>query len=82
MPEKSRQPRTAAKFLTRYKDRVLFGTDQNLATTMYEAWWRLFETADEFMNGPSWWQLYGLELPDSVLKPMYRENAKRLLNWT
>jgi predicted TIM-barrel fold metal-dependent hydrolase len=79
--ELGRQPRTAAKFLTRYKDRVLFGTDQALANTMYEAWWRLFETTDEFMRGPSWWRLYGLELPESVLKAMYRDNARRLLNW-
>jgi hypothetical protein len=55
---------------------VPFGTDQGLANTMYEASWRLFETADEFMRGPSWWRLYGLELPQSVLKPMYRETRK------
>jgi predicted TIM-barrel fold metal-dependent hydrolase len=79
--EVGRQPRTAAKFLAKYKDRVLFGTDQGLSKGMYEAWWRLFETADEFIPGPSWWRLYGLELPDSVLKPLYRDNAKKLLNW-
>jgi predicted TIM-barrel fold metal-dependent hydrolase len=79
--EVGRQPRTAAKFLARYQGRVLFGTDQGLSNGMYEAWWRLFETADEFMPGPSWWRLYGLELPDDVLEPMYRANAKRLLNW-
>jgi predicted TIM-barrel fold metal-dependent hydrolase len=80
--EVGRQPRTAAKFLGRYKDRVLFGTDQGLSQNMYQAWWRLFETADEFMPGPSWWQHYGLELPDEVLEALYRSNAKRLLNWT
>jgi predicted TIM-barrel fold metal-dependent hydrolase len=80
--EVGRQPRTAARFLARYKDRVLFGTDQSLSEKMYQAWWRLFETADEFMPGPSWWRLYGLELPDDVLEAMYRSNAKRLLNWT
>lgn len=79
--EVGRQPRTAAKFLARYKDRVLFGTDQSLRKEMYEAWWRLYETGDEFMPGPSWWRHYGLELPDSVLQPFYRDNAKRLMNW-
>jgi predicted TIM-barrel fold metal-dependent hydrolase len=79
--EVGRQPRTATKFLARYKNRVLFGTDQALGKTMYEAWWRLFESADEFIPGPSWWRLYGLELPDQVLEPMYHANAKRLLNW-
>lgn len=79
--EVGRQPRTAAKFLAQYKDRVLFGTDQGLEQRMYEAWWRLFETADEFIPGSNWWRHYGLELPDSVLEPMYRENARKLLNW-
>jgi predicted TIM-barrel fold metal-dependent hydrolase len=79
--EVGRQPRTAAKFLSKYKDRVLFGTDQGLAKTMYEAWWRLFESADEYLPGPSWWRLYGLELPEPVLRAMYRDNAKKLLNW-
>jgi predicted TIM-barrel fold metal-dependent hydrolase len=79
--EVGRQPRTAARFLARYKDRVLFGTDQGRAGSMYQAWWRLFETADEFMPGPSWWRHYGLELPRPVLEALYRTNAKRLLNW-
>ncbi len=79
--EVGRQPRTAAKFLAQYKDRVLFGTDQGLQKSMYEAWWRLFETADEYMPGPNWWRHYGLELPDAVLEPLYRENARRVLNW-
>ncbi len=79
--EVGRQPRTVAKFLSRYQDRVLFGTDQGTDKTMYQAWWRLFETADEFMPGPSWWRHYGLELPGEVLRKLYRENAKRLLNW-
>jgi uncharacterized protein len=79
--ELGRQPRTAAKFLTRYARRVLFGTDQGLQKTMYEAWWRLLESGDEFMPGPSWWRLYGLDLPDPVLEDLYRGNAKRILNW-
>jgi predicted TIM-barrel fold metal-dependent hydrolase len=79
--EIGRQPRSMAKFMARYQDRVLFGTDQGTGKQMYEAWWRLFESADEFMPGPSWWRHYGLELPDQVLRKLYRENAKRLLNW-
>ena len=79
--EVGRQPRFAAKFLTKYKDRVLWGTDQSLSPQMYHAWWRLFETADEYMPGDAGWRLYGLDLPDSVLEPLYRGNAKRLLNW-
>ncbi|MCL4853600.1 MAG: amidohydrolase family protein [Bryobacteraceae bacterium] len=79
--EVGRQPRTAAKFLTKYSNRVLFGTDLSPTKEMYEGWWRLLETADEFIPGPNWWRHYGLELPDSALEPLYRGNAKRILNW-
>lgn len=80
--EVGRQPRFAAKFLTRYKDRVLFGTDQNfeLKRDMYVAWWRVFETPDEYLPSDAGWKLYGLDLPASVLGPLYRGNAKRVLN--
>ncbi|MBS1828596.1 MAG: amidohydrolase [Acidobacteria bacterium] len=79
--EMGRQPRAAAKFLTRYRDRVLWGTDLTPDRKMYLSWWRLLETADEYMPGPNWWRLYGLELPDAVLEQLYRGNARRVLNW-
>ncbi len=79
--EIGREPRTASKFLSRYRDRVLFGTDMGNAKEMYQGWWRLLETADEFLPGRVWWRLYGLELPPPVLKALYRDNAKRILNW-
>jgi len=79
--EIGRQPRTAAKFLTKYKDRVLFGTDMERDAAMYRGWWRLLETDDEFIQGRIWWRHYGLNLPDDVLKAIYHDNAKRVLNW-
>lgn len=79
--EVGRTPRAAAKFLTKYKDRVLFGTDMGRERAMYRAWWRLFETPDEFMEGRIWWRYYGLELPSKILEALYRGNARRLLNW-
>jgi hypothetical protein len=51
------------------------------AKEMYQGWWRLLETGDEFLPGRVWWRLYGLKLPDSVLKALYRDNAKLILNW-
>jgi predicted TIM-barrel fold metal-dependent hydrolase len=79
--EVGRTPRAAATFLSKYKDRVLFGTDMGREQSMYRAWWRLFETADECMLGRVWWRYYGLELPAAVLEAMYAANAKRLMNW-
>jgi predicted TIM-barrel fold metal-dependent hydrolase len=80
--EVGRAPRSAAGFLGRYRTRVLFGTDMGRETRMYQAWWRLLETADEFMPGRNWWRYYGLELPAPVLENLYRGNARRVLNWT
>ena len=79
--EVGRTPRAAAKFLSKYKDRVLFGTDMGREQSMYRAWWRLFETGDEFMPGRIWWRYYGLDLSAAVLEALYRGNARRLLNW-
>jgi len=79
--ELGRQPRTAAKFMTQYKDRILFGTDRGMSAPMYRSFWQVLESADEYLPGQSWWMLYGLELPDDVLRALYRENALRLLNW-
>jgi len=79
--EIGREPRTARKFLTKYSDRVLFGTDMGRDQSMYEGWWRLLETDDEYISGRMWWREYGLDLPDALLTQLYRGNAKRLLDW-
>ncbi|MEW5974970.1 MAG: amidohydrolase family protein [Acidobacteriota bacterium] len=79
--ELGRQPRSALRFLAQHKDRVLFGTDMGRDKQVYLNWWRLLESADEFIPGRIWWAYYGLELPDAVLKPLYRDNARRILNW-
>jgi uncharacterized protein len=71
----------AKRFLEAYPDRVLFGTDMGMQKSMYRAWWRLMETDDEYMTGRVWWPYYGLDLPDSVLEPLYRGNAERIMNW-
>jgi predicted TIM-barrel fold metal-dependent hydrolase len=79
--EVGRQPRAAARFLARYPNRVLFGTDMDRAAGMYRSWWRLLESADEFMPGRIWWRYYGLELQPPVLQSLYRDNARKVLNW-
>lgn len=79
--EIGRTPRTAKKFLEKYSDRVLFGTDMGMYKGMYQSWWRLLETDDEYMVGRVWWPYYGLNLSESVLQALYRDNARRIMNW-
>jgi predicted TIM-barrel fold metal-dependent hydrolase len=79
--ELGRQPRFARRFLEYYCDRVLFGTDMGREKHMYQMWWRLLETPDEYMPGRIWWRYYGLELSPQVLEKLYRGNALRILNW-
>lgn len=79
--ELGRQPRFARRFLEYYSDRVLFGTDMGREKHMYQMWWRLLETPDEYMPGRIWWRYYGLELSPETLEKLYRGNALRILNW-
>jgi len=79
--EVGRAPRAAVKFLTKYRNRVMFGTDMGREKSMYQSWWRLFETADENMPGRVWWRYYGLDLSAPALEALYRGNARKLLNW-
>ncbi len=78
--EMGRQPRTMKAFLEKYKDRVLYGTDMGRDKSMYEGWWRLLESADEYMPGRIWWPYYGLQLSEPVLKSLYRDTALKVLN--
>jgi len=79
--ELGRQPRAASRFLARYSDRILFGTDMGRDKRVYLGWWRLLETADEFIPGRIWWRYYGLGLSPDILEKLYRSNTRRLLNW-
>lgn len=80
--ELGRQPRAARDFLVRYQDRVLFGKD-SFQPPEYPYFWRVFETADEYFDYyrdyHASWKLYGLDLPDEVLRKLYHENALRLM---
>jgi predicted TIM-barrel fold metal-dependent hydrolase len=77
-----RQPRAAHDFFVRYQDRILFGKD-SFQPNEYPYYWRVLETADEYFDYyrdyHAYWKLYGLELPDEVLRKLYYENAVRLM---
>ena len=83
--ELGRQPYSARKFLMRYADRVIFGTDLLPDVEMYRLHFRFLETDDEYFEYPSHasrqgrWNICGLYLPDDVLRKLYRENALKLL---
>jgi predicted TIM-barrel fold metal-dependent hydrolase len=84
--ELGRQPYTSRDFFLKHADRILFGTDLVPSIEMYRLHFRFLETADEYFEYPSHasrqgrWNIYGLHLPDEVLRKIYRENALRLLN--
>lgn len=78
--ELGRTPRTSAKFLNKYKNRIVFGTDQGREKSMYQMHWQLLETDDEYIVGRVGWRLYGLDLPASTLKALYQGTAKRIFN--
>jgi predicted TIM-barrel fold metal-dependent hydrolase len=83
--ELGRQPYTSRALFLKFPDRILFGSDLVPEESMYRLYFRFLETADEYFDYPSHasrqgrWQIYGLALPDDVLRKVYRENALRLL---
>jgi predicted TIM-barrel fold metal-dependent hydrolase len=77
-----RQPRGARDFLIKYQDRLIFGKD-SFQPDEYPYYWRTFETADEYFDYyrdyHAFWKLYGLNLPDEVLKKLYYKNALKVV---
>ncbi len=82
LAELGRQPRFAREWFIKYQDRVLFGKD-SWAPDEYHVYFRTLETSDEYFDyyrkRHAFWKMYGLELPDDVLRKVYYENAVRLV---
>lgn len=80
--ELGRQPRFAREFFLKYQDRVMMGKDA-YAAEEYPVYFRVLETADEYFDyyrkRHAFWQMYGLDLPDEVLKKVYYKNALRVI---
>jgi uncharacterized protein len=76
-----RQPRAAHDFFVKYQDRILFGKD-SFQPEEYPYYWRVFETKDDYFDYyrpyHAFWKLYGIDLPDTVLKKVYFQNALRI----
>jgi hypothetical protein len=64
---------------------VLFGKD-SYQPDEFPYYWRVFETGDEYFdyfpaprNYHAFWKLYGVALPDPVLRKLYYANALKLI---
>ena len=84
--ELGRQPYTASKFLKKYADRVLFGTDGPWPEERIQLYWRFLETEDEYFRysekefpPQGLWNIYGVGRPADDLRKIYHENAIRLM---
>lgn len=77
-----RQPRFGHDFFVKYQDRILFGKD-SFQPDEYPYFWRVFETRDEYFDYyrdyHAFWKLYGMALPDPVLRKLYYQNALRIV---
>jgi len=79
--ELGRQPIRAKRFFVEHQDRVLFGKD-TYKKSEYNVYFRILETDDEYFDyyrkRHAHWRMYGLSLPDSILKKLYYKNALKL----
>lgn len=80
--EFGRQPKRAKEFFIKYQDRVLFGKDA-YNPQEFHTYFRVLETEDEYFpyykKYHAFWAMYGLGLPDEVLKKLYYKNALRIV---
>lgn len=80
--ELGRQPRAARSFFETFQDRILFGKD-SWAPEEYTTYFRVLETADEYFpyhkKYHAFWAMYGMNLPDEILKKIYYKNALKLI---
>ena len=80
--ELGRQPRFAHDFFVKYQDRILFGKD-SWVPSEFPTYFRVLESADEYFpyhkKYHAFWAMYGLDLPDEVLKKVYYKNALKIV---
>jgi predicted TIM-barrel fold metal-dependent hydrolase len=84
--ELGRQPYSTRRFIIKYQDRVMFGTDTSPSRESFRIYYRFLETDDEYFDcAPShhrqgFWMIYGIFLPREALAKVYYKNAARLLS--
>ena len=88
--ETSTIPRFASRFLNKYSDRIVYGTDVTYDESFFGATFRILETEDEHFylrgkvgsanfNFNYHWSSSGFGLPDDVLKKIYYDNMAGIM---
>jgi len=84
----TRNPGKVRRFLLRYQDRVLYGSDYNYGPAdsdpaavaeVHSGWlsdWRFLATADPMQSADFSQAFHGLRLPRDVIDKLYRRNAE------
>lgn len=80
--ELGRQPQNARAFFIKYQDKILFGKD-SWKPEEFPTYFRVLESNDEYFpyykKYHAFWAMYGLNLPNEVLKKVYYKNALNLI---
>jgi predicted TIM-barrel fold metal-dependent hydrolase len=86
----AKNPEKVRRFLIRYQDRILYGSDDAYGpqdsdaaavAAVHDGWvddWRFLATSDPMHSGDFDLPFRGLRLPRSVIDKIYRENAKAM----
>lgn len=88
--ETSTIPRVMHRFLLKYSDRIVYGTDVTYNEPFFATTFRILESDDDhfYMRGKVesanfnfnyHWTLNGFGLPDDVLKKIYYDNMKSIM---
>ena len=85
--ELGRAPYSARDWFLRYADRIVFGTDGAPTPILYQTYYRFLESKDEYFSyspkspipHQGRWHIYGMFLPEDVLKKVYRDNIRGFL---
>ena len=94
LSELGRQPYTARKFFIKHQDKIVFGTDGGglfdhgwTIEKYYRTYFEFLETENEYFDYPlkgainqGNWEIYGINLPDTVLQKIYYKNAEKILS--
>lgn len=87
--ELGRVPYSSRNFFIKYSSKILYGTDCTpINLNLNKKYFRFLETFDEYFEyqedgetpGQGRWRIYGIGLPDEVLKDIYYRNACKILN--